>query len=96
VKQQRLWLVIPASDTARVCSYLKLERVHLPVVAITDAAFPQREVPSDLIFISYESDIVITAPHGLELLSKVGSVLTELPVSVAPTNPEPSSTEVKP
>ena len=76
---QRGVLVTPVSDTADVCSFLRIERVQLPVVGLAAHLFPDTALTSDVIMLGVRANGTVStllhARDGLEILAK-GRTLT--------------------
>lgn len=70
---RRTWVVVPQADTAVLCSFLRTERVHLPIMGVPDpantlstarlviAVLPQAEKP----------DRYLHAARGAEILRRL-------------------------
>jgi len=69
------WVGVPPGDTAEVCSFLKREKVALPVVLLPSRAYPDPEITSDLLYLRLDSAGALAgveaAHSGTELLKHV-------------------------
>ncbi len=72
--KQRGVLVTPLADTADVCSFLRIERVQLPVIGFAARVFPDTAVTSDVVVFGVRADGTVSsllhAREGLDLLVK--------------------------
>jgi hypothetical protein len=71
---QRGVLVTPLTDTADVCSFLRIERVQLPVVGFAAHLFPDTALTSDVVMLGVQADGTVStllhAREGLDILVK--------------------------
>lgn len=82
-------LVLPASDTAAVCAFLRQERVRLPVVAISDSDGRLERVRPIVAFTRQTTGAIASvhfAPTGTELLRVMDA-------ATGSTKPSPPTTK---
>lgn len=67
-------LVTPLADTADVCSFLRLERVRLPVIGLSVRHFPDTALTSDVVVVGVRGDGTVStllhAREGLDILAR--------------------------
>lgn len=100
--RQRGVLVTPLADTADVCSFLRIERVQLPVVGFAAPLFPDTALTSDVVVLGVRTDGTVStllhAREGLDILVKGRALAvddslsqnTHQPLTQSHPNKEPS------
>jgi hypothetical protein len=78
---QRAVLVTPIADTADVCSFLRVERVQLPVIGFAAHLFPDTALTSDVVMLGVRAggtvSTLLHAREGLEVLVKGRAILVD-------------------